>query len=307
VSAEGPYSVRAGVYNEAGELVRVLFTRTYSQEAYDLALSLAVIGSLNGPDREVTLSSGGVPLGTWDGSSGTGDPVTNGVYHVKLDIADDFGTVSTVTRQVMVSRNLTTRSLSVFNSAGEMVRSLEVLVDDGDGVRLTGLTIGQKALRVGMGDPTALSIVLSTTAGSVTLSWDGKNGSGREVDPGHYHLEARWEDGQGGTQAFSQGLLVQDGGKPSPYKIEAYPNLLSPANGHTAVFALSPSRGSTLSVKVHTLAGEKVGSVEGPRGADSASWDASNLASGLYLASVEVHDDEGSLQEQRLLKIAVLR
>jgi uncharacterized membrane protein len=61
-----------------------------------------------------------------------------------------------------------------------------------------------------------------------------------------------------------------------------------------------------LSVKIYTIAGELVQSISGTQGKTSTQWTATGMASGLYIAAVEVQDVNGGVLEHKLLKILVL-
>ena len=83
----------------------------------------------------------------------------------------------------------------------------------------------------------------------------------------------------------------------------AVPNIARSAQS-TITFQV-PEPGATLQVVLYDLAGERVAAIQGPPGASSCSWDTAGLASGLYVAWVEVTDADGSVRRQ-LLKVAVV-
>jgi hypothetical protein len=61
-----------------------------------------------------------------------------------------------------------------------------------------------------------------------------------------------------------------------------------------------------LNVKIYTIAGELVQSISGTPGNTSTQWTATGMASGIYIAAVEVQDVNGGFLEHQLLKILVL-
>ena len=58
-------------------------------------------------------------------------------------------------------------------------------------------------------------------------------------------------------------------------------------------------------MKLYDPAGELVGKVQGAAGSGQATWDSSGLASGLYLAVVEVTGPAGFV-DRKILQIAIL-
>jgi hypothetical protein len=64
----------------------------------------------------------------------------------------------------------------------------------------------------------------------------------------------------------------------------------------------------TLVYRVYDMAGELVqSSAFGPAGTNLATWDASGVASGMYLAVVDALNAEGGLVGRKNLKIVVIR
>lgn len=305
----GAYTVRAGVYNEAGELVSPLFVKRMTERIDELSLDRGIIGSLNGTDRQILLTSGGNPLGAWDGKNSDGVPLSNGVYHIKMDTVDPYGVVTTVTRQAMVSRKLSRVSANVYNGAGEVIRRLYTLVDDPQGAQMTDVTLSSNVIRTGSGAsaiPFQVKAVIQTSQNSVTLSWDGTNEAGASVSPGHYQLEVHWQDGLGGTSDISKGLLVTPVGEAGG-SITARPNVLTAIRGRVTVFTGPATSGSSLRGSIYTLAGELVKTIAGNPGTGQASWDSTGVASGIYLAAVDQVNANGGRIRTEILKILVIQ
>ncbi len=88
----------------------------------------------------------------------------------------------------------------------------------------------------------------------------------------------------------------------------AWPNLLKGSNGPlTTTFHTNSSQNLTLEVSVYTVAGELVAKIQGPSGTNQAAWDASGLASGIYLALVNLTASNGTHLGRQVLKMAVIR
>lgn len=308
VTTTGNTTVRVSIYNEAGEVIKSLFVKQFSQSLNSFTLSSNSITTLNGPNNHIDLLYNSVFLGSWDGTTTYGTPVSNGVYHIKMDCGDPYGVVTTVNQTVTVSRNLSRVAVLVYNEAGEIVRHLAAIVDDASGTQLTDMTLSQSTLEAGSpGTSPAgnVQIAIQTSGSPVTLSWDGRDDAGSLVTNGHYQLVAGWQDGQGGTSTLSRGIVVVNDNTPSG-GITARPNLLRISNGQTTItFEDHSGQNRTLKVGVYAISGELVTTVSG--GINGASWDASGVASGVYLAAVSVMDGNGRTASQQVLKILVLR
>lgn len=304
----GAIVVRIGVYNEAGELVKWLLIGSASEGIGSLELDPDnVISRLNGKGSWVDVGSGKAWLGRWDGRKENGDPVSNGVYYIKVSNSDSHGVVTTVTRQVMVSRGLAKVRADIFNSVGEVVRRIYTLVDDSTGDLMTSVSLSTQSVSPGIpGSSSDVQIVVENSGIPVTLTWDGRNGSGAVVTSGHYQIGVHWEDGQGKSMDISQGVLVNGGGV-SEGEITASPNIIGGSNSFTTTFKIASGTARSLRVRLYTMAGESVKTLEGTPGSNQATWDAAGIASGIYLADVEVLGSGGGVVQRRLLKVVVLR
>ncbi len=304
----GSYEVTIGVYNEAGELVVVLLQEQLSQaiQNFDFGSGNGSITSLSGPNGSVTVYFGGVALTTWDGTNGSGSPVSNGVYHLKVDNVNGQGMDLSTTQQVTVSRSLAHVHVAIYNEAGEIVRELLTTAQDSQGNGLATLSLGSSVLDPASG-PLQETIILSTILGSpVTLSWDGTGSSGAYLTAGRYFVEGHWTGAQGGEQTLVQTFTIASG-RPDREKVTVGPNPVRLSQGQAQALFQGPTGAQdTLRVKIYDLAGELVGEIQGATGANSAAWDASTVATGIYLAVVEIKPPTGGIQRQ-ILKLGVIR
>jgi hypothetical protein len=90
--------------------------------------------------------------------------------------------------------------------------------------------------------------------------------------------------------------------------VTARPNLLNRASpSYTTTFFSDSSLNLTLRVSVYDMAGELVQTPKmGLSGQNSVSWDASQVASGIYLAVVESLNAQGGTVKRSSLKVAVI-
>jgi len=127
------------------------------------------------------------------------------------------------------------------------------------------------------------------------------------VNPGHYLVTAQWQDGAGGTSDISKGVLVT-GRSQGEGTVTAQPNILKVFNGQTVTtFKSNSTQSLTLDVKIYNVAGELVTALQGQPGTNQALWDASEMASGIYVVLAEQKDLNGNLLTRQFLKVVVLR
>ena len=210
VAVIGDYTVRIGVYNEAGELVQTLGVLQTTQPINDFSLGQTILNSLEAR-AEVTYE--GVTIATWNGDSQDGNPATNGTYHISAESIDNLGIVNTVTRQVTVNRNIEKITITVFNEAGEQVRLLVNYVDDPGGQPIDGMTLSSSVLVPGQSSSGLPSVVsVSTDQGTVLGTWDGRSDAGTLVSSGQYFIEIHSEDGISGSTTITKRVTVMERG-----------------------------------------------------------------------------------------------
>jgi uncharacterized repeat protein (TIGR01451 family) len=302
------YTVKIGVYNEVGELVKQIAVTQFSQPVDNLWLSPD--GTVSGLNDPVEIVFAGVTIASWDGTNKDGNPVGNGTYYVKVDNVDSLGTVTTVTQEAVVNRSLSRITVSVYNEAGEVVRHLYGVTDDPLGASLSEVTLNTPVIApgaAGVNDPAQLILVLETSGVPVTLTWDGKGDSGAFVMGGRYELHVQWDNGQGAVTDITKGVLVV--GERTPLgQVVAAPNVLNAASGMITTFKVNAAQSLTLRVKVYTMAGElAAGPMDGAVGGNSVTWDASAFASGMYLGFVEGLNPQGGAALRQIVKVVVVK
>ena len=301
----GSYLVKINVYNEAGEIVKTILVQRYSQPVNNVSLqSSDTLVSIN---DTINIVYDGVVIGTWNGTNNAGQEVTNGKYYITIDNIDNNGTVTSVTKPAMVARHLANVDVEVYNSAGEVIRHLEQFT--ADAVTLaTNVDISLEHHHFPQlpGGPNSSMDI--TLPGGTTLVWNGTNDNGQIVTNGQYFIVVNSNDGQGGDSivtkevtVFHKGLNIAGG------VVLVYPNPESNrVDGSQVTFAANAASALTLKVNIYTLAGELVARVEGQPGTSQLTWNFSGrgLATGLYLADIEIYDSTGAMQRQ-VSKIAI--
>jgi flagellar hook assembly protein FlgD len=306
----GQYTVKIGIYNEAGELVESLPVNQYSQAINSFNLSSGSITEVSGSGSATTILFGGINIGTWNGTDSTGNPVGNGEYYVKVDNINPMGVDTSVTEPVIVNRNLYKVSVKIYNEAGEVVKTLYVYSNNPVAGTASQLQLSASSIEPTSGPvtgniPTQLTITLKS---GMTLVWDGTSDSGGVVPSGQYFIEASEQNGNGGeTVLTAHVMVVSETANAGMGDILAEPNVLNGVTGYGVTF-LSNVPGLTLDYRVYDTAGELVTRrTPGNAGSSSANWDATGLASGLYFAVVDAMNAQGGLIGYKILKIVVIR
>ncbi len=285
--------------------MKTILTTQLSEPINAVTMSPPVITSLHGTDNAVKLYYQGIFIGQWDGTNAAGDPATNGQYHIKIDNIDPLGAVTTTTEQVMVSRAIYKSTIIIYNEVGEIVRHLYAFADDPGQPAILSVQLSTSVIKPGYnstnGTPNQVSISMNN---GTTLVWDGKGDSGAYVQQGQYLMEVHTVDGAGGQTTVTEQLSVQAADLSGLGGVIAKPNVIDFSKGITGT-TLAVNGNVTLHVGIYTMAGELARTAEGPAGTGQVTWDASGLASGLYLAVVDLMDGQGRTLDQKVLKILV--
>jgi uncharacterized repeat protein (TIGR01451 family) len=306
----GQYTVKIGVYNEAGELVESLPVNQYSQAINSFNLSSGSITQVSGPGSSVTVIFAGVPIGSWNGSDSSGNPLGNGEYYVKVDSISNMGVDTSVTQPVVVNRTLYKITVKIYNEAGEVVRNLYVYSSNPVSSMVNQLQLSASSINPTSGPvtnnaPTQLTISLNN---GTNIVWDGTGDNGGVVPSGQYFIEASEQNGTGGeTVMTAHVMVVSDMANAGMGNITAQPNLMNGVTGYQVTFS-SNVPGLTLHYRVYDSAGELVQkkALGDSTGSSSAHWDATGMASGLYFAVVEAANDQGGQIGYKILKIVIV-
>ncbi|HTC20486.1 MAG TPA: hypothetical protein VK859_06550, partial [bacterium] len=257
----------------------------------------------------VTVYFGGVPIAVWTGNNSVGTPVTNGAYFLKVDNVNSTGVDTSTTEQVTVSRTLYQLTVLIYNEAGEVVRHLYSYVSNPGQASVLSMSLSSSVIAPSEtgspGTPSQLDIVLGN---GITIVWDGESDTGQFVQNGQYLVEVHNQDGTGGGAAIIEQVSVEDRNNSAGVGVvTAWPNLLRASNGPPVTTFHSDSAFSlTLRASIYTVAGEKVKDISGSPGSNEALWDATGLASGLYLAVVQETDSDGDLLSTQVVKVAII-
>ena len=301
------YTVKVGVYNEAGELVKEIWVQELSQQI--LNIDLLTSPTITSLDGVVYVEVHGQQIAAWDGTNKNDDPVTNGKYYIKVDNIDPFGVVNSVSETVMVSRTIVKIEVKIYNEAGEVVRTLYSYQEDPGGEP------GIEREPVDGSDQTDA----------------GRDADGGERERGVHHAAQRSTDGVGreerrgvgGDERTLHGGSGLDGreGRPRgdhagvvgaggerfgvPGTVHAWPNVLKGGVGQTQL-RVDSTMSFTLRTRLYDTAGELVKAPPaGGAGTNEVDLDCRGLSSGIYLAVTQITDAQGGLAGRQTTKILI--
>jgi hypothetical protein len=282
------------LFNSAGEQVAVL-AQNMGLYAEPTGLSLSAATLLTGQLESIGLLGAGQSI-AWYGQNGQGQPMEPGVYVISAQIVDSDGVVTTLSASVTILRTAGTVSVSIYNSAGEVVRRW-VVADNGDGMPSQPLPGGVTSYAPG-GD--LLAIQWGSQPGDV-VAWDGSGPGGQRVQSGSYMVQVQRDNG--GVE--EEDLLVLDPPAGGTGKVIAYPNPAGKGAWQVLISAPAAAKGRALKGWVYDLAGERVAglSVKAP---GLLAWDLGGAANGVYVAVLEWTGPDGSAL-WRHAKLAVAR
>jgi flagellar hook assembly protein FlgD len=300
MKVKGDIQVTIAVYNEAGEVVKT-FPVKYLSNVVD-GLDLSSNGVLSNMGDSVTIFwTGGRVLETWDGTSNLGALVANGAYYVKVDSVDAYGTTTSTTKSLSMNRAVSTVGLTVYNHAGEVVRHL-VQTYSGPIDNITGARLTANLIHPTNGTGEGVSITSVMSGNTLLGTWDGRNDQGRIVNDGQYYIELKVEDGKGNHSMMDLPVAVlasMNGGKTMVVK----PNVLT--KDHPVGMIDGGVAGGTVNVKVYSLTGSLVETLNGVPGSGVVQLNGENMSSGLYILVGQVKNSDGTVGENFHTKVVV--
>jgi flagellar hook assembly protein FlgD len=306
-----PYSVTVNIYNSAGELVRSLYNGDSANPA-NQAQILETATTNDGLQVDIAGLDGDAGANLiWNGTNNNGQAVASGVYTVQISSVNTFGQVQTQTKAVSIVATGGPVTLSVYNSAGELVTNLSVELSAADGgSQPIGISLpsGQNGVvpSTNTSGPGELKINVTLADGNtVPVYWNGLNTQGQPLQSGNYLLTLTQ------TEAGSSEIL-----KTLPVVVVDTPDLSAQAMVQTALVVPNPVAGSWFDVQYQTggpytaagmlydLAGQRVAEATDQGGGIlrfSGDW-----SSGVYLLDFEARNGDGVLA-RKVLKVAIVR
>jgi uncharacterized repeat protein (TIGR01451 family) len=309
-------TIRLSIYNGAGEVIKtvVLFQFNTAIPSFQIEGSPVLLDQ-----DQAVFTYNGMTLGTWDATNVEGDKVTNGTYLVKLQSVDPYGTVTTVTRELVVSITRSTLDVAVYNEAGEVVRSfsreeiVQMVAGTGGTLLPEDLDVGRaslsgQVLAVSEAGPGAsVTVTLGSGRG---LAWDGRGDNGSLVGSGKYFVVVKSSVPGDYDQQMILNLTVQNDGTSGIAGVTVSPNPLRLDQSQQVQFQVNSASGAVtrVEIKIYTVAGELMTALRSdPANPSTVVWDLSGkrVSSGTYLAVVESYGP-GTFLGRKVLKVQVI-
>jgi uncharacterized repeat protein (TIGR01451 family) len=318
VTVSGSYVIHLAIYNQSGEKIRDLVTFESGTPIEDFTV---VNGTLLTDSASATFLYDNLPLGSWDGTNGSGQKVTNGTYMVKIDSTDPYGVTSTVTHSVVVNIDRNTLEIAVYNSVGEVVKhftqeEIQSLIAGVNGSLLPAdFDVGKASLSSKLLSPSYANVPGTNHTVTITLgsgrsfTWDGKGDNGQILSTGDYFVEVKSSMSNQPDQEIVMNLHIQDSAVNGAGTAALWPNPINLNQTSQAKFMLNVGVDVThVQVRVYTIAGELMKTLQNDQGnPNQVTWDftGSYVARGAYLAVVEFRSDTGILS-RKIIKILIL-
>jgi flagellar hook assembly protein FlgD len=314
-----PFVVQIIIYNSAGEEVKLIADAPASNLAGDINLIFngvpATVYAPNGGILKIELPGIQTPgqLGgalttifDWDGSNTGGQPVQPGDYFIKTSMTDAYGRVITKVQNITVITNDVYTRLSIYNTAGELVKRIQL-----NSVPSTLISLGIDDVNaVGKGNT---GVAIAYAPGQL-ITWDGTDDEGRTVDSGIYIVKIEISTGDGFTVEANKSVTILNAGKQGVFNnIITYPNpVVSNFGIHKDMHITWQATGTgRVVIQVNNMAGELISKFNAKLEDGAAVWNLQTVsgqdaASGLYIMILEGTKDTGEIQV-KVMKVCVVR
>jgi len=244
----------------------------------------------------------------WDATNAQSQEIDGGVYYVKIDTKDAYGHITTIIKDITVMRVEEYVELNIYNSAGEIVRSIrEEKKTSGGAVTLNEL--GGKLIFTKEGGEQFIKY--GNNIGDY-IYWDGKNQEGEIVSSGIYEVQVILKNAESGiVSEASKTVTVLREGKVYIEELKAVPNPYVKGSGGIIRFewTLQGAEAGTVTIRIYNVAGELIKRLEGYLAAGAINWDlktedGNDATRGIYIAVMEAKNSEG-YKDRKIIKFAI--
>lgn len=242
----------------------------------------------------------------WSGANQQGQSVSSGLYYVILSTRDSYGSEIKKTLEVQVISTTEYAKVTVYNSAGEIVRIFEKPISSSVSTMLSvrdTVVVGENG-----------GVILIGYAPGEYFEWDGKNEQGELVGNGVYEIKAeqKFETGYISVAAKSITVLREKAGT-TIENLRISPNPYVFVKGSQGVIRINwtSAYSGTVSFKVYNTSGELINRFRKDLSSGLAEWvpvttGGSRASSGVYILVIEALRNSGERQ-MLIEKIAVIR
>ena len=325
-----PFTISVAVYNEAGEIVKKIAATPSDGQLSDFLLLLdgqtAKIISNECGELEIFLPGVSTPynqiergsLFTWDVKNNQSQYVDSGIYYIKIEQTDPYGHVISITKSITVFDARQYIEFRVFNTAGEIVRSirtykkidlLPTLADAPDIIRLYS-------------EKENLIQIQFTKNPNDFIEWDCKSENGTLLTTGIYEIQVIVVKNNMKPIIVTKTISIINPGKSFLGEISIIPNPVDrKENNNIQIrwdFGMKPwnynpdyaFEGET-NIKIYNIAGELIWKRISQLQTGYIEWDTKttngNLTTrGIYICVIDAMNKSGYF-ERRINKIVIIR
>jgi len=320
-----PYTISIAVYNEAGEKVKDVATSVSDGQLKDINLLLngvqtdlisnqdgyleIFLSGIKTPENQVDRGS----LFYWDIKNNQSQYVDSGKYYLKVEQKDAYGHISTLTKDITVFDARQYVEFKVFNSAGEIVRSIRSYKTSNLHITLENIP---DVIRL---QPDNNKIEIQYTLNSDdNIIWDCKNENGTLLSSGVYELQIIVNKNNISPVVASKTVVVL---RPENFYIKdilIIPNPLDrkkyPDNFKIQIKWFGDEdekQYGKVKIKIYNIAGELIWQADSFLQNGFVEWDTKtsngNLVSrGVYICFFEAITSYGAV-ERKIKKITIIR
>ncbi|HXB97331.1 MAG TPA: hypothetical protein VNZ54_04710, partial [bacterium] len=287
------------LYNQAGELVRVIASGVPVQgQLADFNVTDPTFSPQAGQHAVFVVN--GVTY-QWNGSNNGGQVVQSGTYYVQLSSTDNVGTPTVYTHTVTVLDSGKQFSLKIYNSAGELVRTLAIGAYAG--AEPDQLTVDHNVAAFGPHGGE-----FNFNLGPASTAWNGLNDAGQSVQAGEYTVQLVAENQGAPTlvdnvtvTVLKVGANVLDGAKVGPDPV-------GPGVSTVSVQLPNAPSGCVVVGRLYNVSGELIMTVANGQQAGLLSFSLGQhrVSAGIYILSLSCTAPWGQT-ERRNLHFVVVR
>jgi hypothetical protein len=247
----------------------------------------------------------------WTGANDNGQTVSSGLYWVKLAYKDSYGNTTVYAHEVVVLTLANQVRLRIFNSAGELVKTLLSTVYTTTNAQPTRLDPSSTTFAIGgdNGSTTPNKVSFDVGLGYPPIDWDGTNNQGQRVDSGTYTVQLESGTmGGGSTVIATTSVTVINAGDSVLAGAVVGPNPDTSADPVIWLRAPNAPAGTLLTARLYNVAGELIMESRNDLQPDRLSFDTGSrpVSGGVYVMSVTAVAPWGQV-ERHNFKLVVVR
>jgi flagellar hook assembly protein FlgD len=262
-----------------------------------------------GVETNATFGSGTCAF-VWDITNNQSQYVEPGKYYIKIEEADEFGHVNVIIKEILVVRIEKYIELKVYNSAGELVRTIREINKPVPNIADLS-AVGDIIVIEKNGVPVNIKYGSNLTD---YLQWDGKNEDGVVVSSGNYEIQLSVKTEQGNITYASKTVVLLREDKTYLAGLEIWPNpFTNESVSGSVVFrwtCVTAGETGDAYIRIYNIAGELVKQINTTLEAGLAAWDLrtgsyEHVGTGIYIAVITTKNEQG-YTDIKVQKLAVV-